>query len=71
MSNCLRMHFNLLKSILVVQFALCIAEPIEHTIGNTVFKDIGTLEFRIIPLSALGFSIVSHFLFTRGSFPQK
>lgn len=47
MSNCQRMHFNLLKSILVVQFVLSIVEPIEHTIGNTVFKDIGRLEFQV------------------------
>lgn len=59
MSNFLRMHFNLLISILVVQLSLSVAEPIEHTIGSSVFKDIGRLALSaIIPLSA--FNIVSY-----------
>lgn len=61
MSNFLRMHFNLLISILVVQLSLSVAEPIEHTIGGSVFKDIGRLALsEIIPLSALGFSMVNN-----------
>lgn len=46
MSNCLQLHLNLLKTILVVQFVIAIAEPVEHTIGNTFYKEIGRLEFQ-------------------------